>query len=275
MTQITDVTDEEVRSLTQSVLTRYGIDFTCYEPKSLKRRINRILTNFQFSSIHELWIRLLRDREFIYTFMNEVSVGMTSMFRDPVLWKSLKKRLKSEFGQQETLNVWHAGCSTGEEVYSMGILLQETQLHSRTRALATDINQDAIEIARKGSYHKIRMIENENNYREYNAYSDFAKYYDSVGKDAIMKPGIISHAKFSYHNLISDSVVGEYDIIFCRNVMIYFDATAKSILLDKFYQALRPGGYLIIGFYDTMLPIINQAKLTIADEEAKIFSRVG
>ncbi len=273
MGQVIDVTEEEVRSLTQSILTRYGIDFTCYEPKSLRRRIVRILNNFHYQSIHELWVKLLRDRDFIYTFMNEISVGMTSMFRDPILWKNLKRRMVSDFGNHDAINIWHAGCSTGEEVYTMGILLQETSLHKKTKALATDINQDAIQVAQKGLYHKIRMIENENNYKQYNAYSDFAKYYDAFGKEVVMKPEIVSHASFSYHNLISDSVVGKFDVIFCRNVMIYFDTSAKSKLLEKFYNALKPGGYLIIGFYDTMLPVINQAHLTLVDEDAKIFVR--
>jgi chemotaxis protein methyltransferase CheR len=117
------------------------------------------------------------------------------------------------------------------------------------------------------------MIENENNYRAYNAFSDFSKYYTANGKDAAMDASLINHVSFSYHNLITDKAAGTYDIIFCRNVMIYFDHKAKTRLLEKFYNALRPGGYFIIGFYDTMLPVINQRELMMVDEEAKIFMK--
>lgn len=268
-----DVTEEEMNSLTQSILTRYGIDFTCYEPKSLRRRIVRVLSVFNLTSIHELWVRLLHDQNFIFSFMNEISVGMTSMFRDPVLWKNLKRRMVHEFGSSDSLSIWHAGCSTGEEVYSMGILLKETQLDQKTKAIATDINQDAIATAKQGIYHKIKMIENENNYRQYNAFSDFSKYYTTHGKEAAMDSSLINHVSFSYHNLISDRTIGFYDMILCRNVMIYFDNKAKTKLLEKFYNALKPGGYFIVGFYDTMLPVINQNEFKMVDEEAKIFQK--
>src|SRR5690349_18905095 len=108
MGAVVSITDEEVAALTQSILTRYGIDFTCYEPMSLKRRIVRLMSLHSFSSIHELWIRVLRDREFIYSFMNEISVGMTSMFRDPVFWRNFKKLALREFTQVPQLSVWHA-----------------------------------------------------------------------------------------------------------------------------------------------------------------------
>lgn len=269
----TDVSDEEVRSLTQSILLRYGVDFTGYEPKSLRRRIVRILNLYSFGSIFELWSRLLKDPSFIYIFMNEISVGMTSMFRDPILWRTLRQKLKTDYANKDGIRIWHAGCSTGEEVYSMGILFKEVALNTKYTALATDISQESIQTARKGVYHKLKMLENESNYRLYNPAGDFSQYCSTSGQDAVMNHALVDHCDFQYHNLITDPVQGRYDIIFCRNVMIYFDTAAKEKLLDKFYDALKPGGYLIIGFYDTMLSIINQQKLKIADEEAKIFCR--
>jgi len=269
------ITDEEVASLAQSILTRYGIDFTCYEPISLKRRITRLLSIYNFASIQELWIRILRERAFIYTFMNEISVGMTSMFRDPIFWKHLKLHLCKNFATSSQLSIWHAGCSTGEEVYSLGILLSEIEMLSKSVALATDINQDAIEVAKRGVYHKIRMIENERDFKEYNTFGDFSKYYSAVsdGRHVQMNEKLIHHVKFGYQNLISDSVTGKFDLILCRNVMIYFDLQAKKNLLQKFYNALNPGGYFVIGFYDTMLPMIDQKLFTLVDDEAKIFRK--
>jgi chemotaxis protein methyltransferase CheR len=267
-----DASDEEVKSLSQSILVRYGIDFTCYEPKSLRRRVVRILSIFHFNSVHELWLKMLKDRDFIYTFMNEISVGMTSMFRDPVLWKSVRAILQNRTSPDE-LSIWHAGCSTGEEVYTMGIVLTETKQKSKAKAFASDINQDALETARKGIYHKIKMVENENNYKQYNPFGNFGQYYTHVHdtRDATMQPALIDHVNFSYHNLINDTAKGSFDIIFCRNVMIYFDNPAKTKLLDKFYEVLKPGGLFIIGFYDSMTHLMDQDKFTELDQGAKIF----
>jgi chemotaxis protein methyltransferase CheR len=273
MTETVEVTEEEIASLTQSILTRYGIDFTCYEPKSLKRRIIRVMNLFNLSSIHDLWVKFLYDSNFIKIFMNEVSVGMTSMFRDPVLWRNLKKRVNHEFHQLPELSIWHAGCSTGEEVYSMGILLRETNLSHKAKAYCSDFNAAAIEEAKAGIYHKIKMIENESAFREYNKMADFGKYYTPNGKDVQMDLSLIKHARFEYHNLITDAYPTGFDIIFCRNVMIYFDNTAKLKILERFHHSLNPGGYLIIGFFDTMSHLIDNEKFKMVDETAKIFQK--
>lgn len=269
MTDPVDVTDEEVKSIAQSILIRYGIDFTCYEPKSFRRRIIRMLSLHDLTSVHALWVKFLSDPTFIYTFMNGVSVGMTSMFRDPVLWRSLRGQLQNRYGHRDTISIWHAGCSTGEEVYSMGILLREA---ARTAtALATDINQDAIETAKTGTYHKIRMVENENNYREYNPYGNFERYYRKAEKEMTMDPGLINHVSFHYHNLITDPIATTHDIILCRNVMIYFDHAAKAKLLAKFYDSLNPGGLFIVGFYDAPVQMVDEGRFDLIDPDAKIF----
>ncbi|GHN02696.1 chemotaxis protein R [Cytophagales bacterium WSM2-2] len=273
--EVVDVSDEEVKSLAQSILIRYGIDFTCYEPKSFRRRIIRIMNLYNFKSTFELWGKFLHDRNFVFTFMNDISVGMTSMFRDPPFWKTLKGILQRKYSNSREIKIWHAGCSTGEEVYSMGILLKELQMSMKAKAIATDINQEAIAIAKDGLYHKIKMLENERQYAEYNRGSTLSNYFQSDGKMAHMSPELIQHVSFSYHNLVTDPVMETnfYDIIFCRNVMIYFDNSAKEKILSKFYSALKPNGLLIIGFFDTMLPVINQKQFDYEDEEAKIFAK--
>jgi chemotaxis protein methyltransferase CheR len=272
---VTDISAEEMNSLTESILARYGIDFTCYEPKSLRRRIIRALNLFNLASVHELWVRLLSDSKFIQVFTNEISVGMTSMFRDPILWINLKKRISKDYRHRESVSIWHAGCSTGEEVYTLGILLQETYLQDKAKAYATDINMKAIEEAKNGVYTKIKMIENETNYREYNPNKDFPIYFSTSGKDAVMNAQLVSHASFAYHNLITDSFPSGFDMILCRNVMIYFDAAAKTKLLSKFYDAHKPDGYLIVGFFDTMSYLIDTNKFKLVDDEAGIFQKVG
>jgi chemotaxis protein methyltransferase CheR len=273
MADVIEVNDEEIAALAQSILTRYGIDFTCYEPKSLRRRITRVLSLYELNSIHELWKKFLFEPDFIKTFMNEISVGMTSMFRDPVLWKALKRRLNLEFHSRASLSIWHSGCSTGEEVFSMGILLREINLSHKATAHCTDINEAALQEAKSGVYHKIKMIENEASYREFNNRSDFSKYYTPDSKQVQMDLNLIKHAHFEYQNLITDIYPKGFDMIFCRNVMIYFDNAAKLKLIDKFHQSLNPGGYLIIGFFDTMGHLMDNSKFKLVDEAAKIFQK--
>lgn len=268
------VSDEEVKSLTHAILKRHGIDFTCYEAKSLKRRVTRSISVLGFNSIHDIWVKVLREPDFIFQLMNELSVGLTSMFRDPMLWTTLKAQLPDLYGGDSKFNIWHAGCSTGEEVYTMGVLLRELSLVEKTRALATDISLDSIGVARKGEYHKMKVLEFERNYHEYNATGNLNQYYKDMESTAIFDTSLINHVDFRYHNLINDSYTGLFDIIFCRNVMIYFDSAAKTRLMEKFHRSLKPGALFIIGFYDAMTPLLNDRLFRVIDVEARIFQAI-
>lgn len=265
------VTEEEVSALAHAILKRHGIDFTCYEPKSLRRRVIRAISVLGFTSIHEMWVQILKDQNFIHRFMDEVSVGLTAMFRDPILWKTLKNHLPKIYERNGGVDIWHAGCSTGEEVYTMGMVLEETQGLKHSKALATDISLEAINTAKKGEYHKIKLIEYEKNYKEYNVFGNFSKYYTRTESAAQFGSHLINHVDFRYHNLITDECVGKFDIVFCRNVMIYFDNPAKTKLMERFHRVLKPGGLFIIGFYDAVLPMIDTSRFGLVDLDAKIF----
>ena len=139
--------------------------------------------------------------------------------------------------------------------------------------LKPEFNRDAIEEARNGIYHKIKMIENETNFRAVSPFHNFSKYYSTDGKYATMDPVLVKSATFGYQNLITDKFPEGFDIIFCRNVMIYFDNIAKLKLLEKFHVVLNPGGYFIIGFFDTMSHLMDNKKFELVDEEAKIFKK--
>lgn len=268
------ITDEELKALTDAIHQRHGIDFSCYEPKSLTRRVIRALHIFKMNSIHELWGKILKEHSFIYPFMDEISVGLTSMFRDPVLWKKLRSMLNHEYSGKSHLSIWHAGCSTGEEVYTMGIVLHESKYRGRVVARATDISMQAMETAKRGEYYYIKMDDYANNYKQYHPTGTLTHFYTNDGNVARMDTTLIKHVSFDYHNLITDAFEARYDIIFCRNVMIYFDTNAKRKLFDKFHEALSPGGLLIIGFYDAVLPLVDDKKFKVLDIEAKIFSKI-
>lgn len=268
------ISDEELKSLTDAIQQRHGIDFSCYEPKSLKRRVVRALHIFKLNAIHELWIKILKDREFIYPFMDEISVGLTSMFRDPVLWRKMRHFLKHDLLKKNELSIWHAGCSSGEEVYTMGIVLRESGYGKPIKALATDISNQAMETAKKGEYHSMKMEEYDKNYLSFNPGSTLKKYYTEKNSSAFMDTSLIKHVTFEHHNLITGLFTKKFDVIFCRNVMIYFDNQAKQKLFDKFHQSLNPGGLFIIGFYDAVLPLIDPSKFKVIDMDAKIFQKI-
>jgi chemotaxis protein methyltransferase CheR len=268
------LSDEELRSLTDAIQKRHGIDFGCYEPLSLKRRLARSLHVFQMQSVHELWIRILREHAFIYTLMDEISVGLTAMFRDPILWKTIKGLLIDDFARRGDLSIWHAGCSTGEEVFTMGIVLKESKFPSRYSALATDISNNAMDTATRGAYGVEKMQDYENNYLEYNALSTMRRYYEEKGKTIFMDLALTRHVHYAYHNLISGEFTRKFDIIFCRNVMIYFDNNAKRRLFEKFYESLNAGGILVIGFYDAVLPMVDPSRFRVLDMDARIFQKL-
>jgi chemotaxis protein methyltransferase CheR len=268
-----EITFEELNAFTLAVKKRHGIDFTGYEPKSLHRRVMRAISVFGFSGIHELWVNVLRDQTFIHRFMDVISVGLTSMFRDPILWKTMRDRIPAMCDQSDEIKIWHAGCSTGEEVYTMGVVLEETNTVSCTKALATDISMEALDTARKGFYHEVKMPEFERNYKEYNLTGHFEQYYTPSACGACFDNKLIGHADFRYHNLVSEECVGKFDVIFCRNVMIYFDNALKVKMIRQFYESLKPGGLFIIGFFDAIMPVMDTSLFCVDDLDAKIFRR--
>lgn len=270
-----EITDEELNSLTSAIMTRHGIDFTCYEPKSLKRRVTRALSVFKLNSIHDLWLKILHERDFVHLFVNELSVGLTEMFRDPFFWQKLATLLPALIHEKGKIHVWHAGCSSGEEVYTFSILLRELGLEGKVCALATDINTDALQQAKKGKYHQLKFKDYHYNYLKHKSNgTGLSQYYSNDGRYGVMDPKLIKHVSFEKSNLITDTVHKKFDIIFCRNVMIYFDIGAKKLVLEKLYNNLNPDGLLIIGFFDALIPIIDKAKFELFDLSNKIFKKV-
>lgn len=248
------LTKEEIDSFTSVLFKRYGLDFTSYEPQSLNRRLNRVLHVMKVETLHDLWANMLRDKELIYRFMDEISVGLTSMFRDPAMWSGLRTVIYNDYKDKSKVDFWNAGCSTGEEIFTLAIVLKEMNILDKANITATDMNQTAIKVAKSGIYHKIKLLEYEKKYREYNKFGNFSRYFSPQDATHMqMNPELNSAVDYKYHNLITDPITGSFDFIFCRNVMIYFDGAAKTKLMNKFINALKPGGYFIQGYFDSIL----------------------
>ncbi len=267
-----EISTAEINSFTDVLFKKYGLDFTCYEPKSLERRIKRVLHVLKCPSVMDLWLMILKDNSLLQNFMDELSVGLTGMFRDPHMWSTLRSLL-FDYDQSE-ITIWNAGCSTGEEVYTLSIVLQEMNLTEKVKIIASDMNKTALETARNGVYHKIKMADYDKKYLEYNKFGNFQKYYSTHDSSHYkMNSDLIKNVNFKYHNLITDAFIGQFDFVFCRNVMIYFDAISKNEILKKYYSLLKPGGYLILGFYDSLLPIEEKSKYNVELSHLRIFKK--
>lgn len=273
-----EITLEELDALNSAVLARHGIDFTHYEPKSFARRVSRAIEYFGFDSLMGMWTKLLQDRNFMFDFIDQITVGMTSFFRDPKMWKVLKNDILLTMKQDgDPIDVWHAGCSTGEETYSLGIVLDDLKIQDRVTAVATDLNRDSVEYSKKGLYDNLNLRLNNEQFGEYNTFKKLSSYYEPYGeKQYKMNPDLTKHCRYEVGNLVSDNppAPGLFDIVFCRNVLIYFDNTLKVNTLQKFYDCLRPGGFLVIGYFDALLPVIDKSMWEYYNLNAKIFRKI-
>lgn len=271
-----EISDAEMRAIQDAIFKRYGIDFYNYEPKSFKRRIIRLYRKFGFRSSIDLWARALRDPNFIQDFNNEVSVGLTAMFRDPLFWQRLTDILITHYRIGERLRIWHAGCSSGEEVFTMGIVLKKLHLLEKAKAVATDISSNALSLAGKGLINQGHLAEYSKNYCSYAPGESFEDFIVHEQEHFRIRPYLYQHASFQNANLIMDDIkaANEYDLIFCRNVLIYFDNPAKIKVIEKFYQALRPGGFFIVGFFDSVSNLLDNNKFECFDLENRIFRKI-
>lgn len=267
------ITDEELNSINQALLNRYGLDFTDYELSSFKRRVVRIMHKNNFENILQLWRKLLYDAEFASYFKDEISVGLTEMFRNPQVWSYLRDSYFSKFKYNDSISIWHAGCSTGEEYYSMCILLSEINKLNQAEIFVTDLSDKFIKLTQKGEYDLDLLEKYKGNYKLYNTYGFFNLYYTKFEKTGIFKQTIKPKTEFKQHNLVSERMDKRFDIIFCRNVMIYFNDSLKMKVLEMFYENLKPNGVLVIGHFDA-LPQNFNIYFDYLSPELKIFKKI-
>ena len=241
------IQDFEIRVLLDVLYQRYGYDFRSYADASLKRRLLRCLEICKFRYISEIIPRLLHEGFFLEQLVHELTVGVTAMFRDPMIYRALRKHVIPDLQTYSFVNIWHAGCSTGEEVYSMAILLKEVGLYDQARIYATDLDSRAIKTAKKGIYPAERMSEYEENYRQalgQRRLSDYCRIKrDGIKMDAALRKNMV----FSTHNLATDGVFSSMHLILCRNVLIYFSPLLQNRVFDLFLKSLVRGGVLCLG----------------------------
>lgn len=246
------VKDHELEGLIQEVHQVYGYDFSMYSRASFKRRINRICLIDKLTSFAELRYKVLNDADYLKHFVEEITVNVTEMFRDPQFFKALREKIIPQLGTYPLIRIWVAGCSTGEEAYSLAILLKEAGLYQKSLIYATDINPSVLEKARTGVFPLNQMKQYSENYILSGGKEDFSGYYtanyDSVKFDDSLKSKLI----LSTHNLVSDGSFNSFQLIVCRNVLIYFDRKLQERVFNLFDESMDNLGYLALGSKETL-----------------------
>lgn len=246
------IKDEEVEYLIKDVYDMYGYDFSEYSRASFKRRVNRICLIDRFTSFAELRYTILNDPEYLKRFIEEITVNVTEMFRDPQFFKTLREKILPQLGTYPLIRIWVAGCSTGEEAYSMAILLKEANLYQKSLIYGTDLNPSVLETARAGVFPLQQMKLYSENYIQSGGKKDFSDYYaanyDSVKFDKSLQEKLI----LSTHNLVSDSSFNSFQLIICRNVLIYFDRGLQERVFRLFDNSLENLGFLALGAKETI-----------------------
>jgi len=246
------IEDENIDILVNDVFELYGYDFTEYSKASLKRRISRLYTLDKFPSFAELRYKLKSDPGYLKRFVEEITVNVTEMFRDPSFYLALRNEILPKLGTHPYIRIWHAGCSTGEEVYSMAILLKEAGLLSKSIIYATDINPDVLEKARVGIFPIANMKLYSENYIASGGRLDFSSYYSANYDGVKFDEALTKQMVFSAHNLVTDGSFNEFHLIVCRNVLIYFDKQLQDKVFQLFDKSLGKLAYLALGSKETI-----------------------
>ena len=246
------ITDDQVDQLLTDALELYGYDFTNYSKASVKRRINRLFTVDRFPSFAELRYRLRSDAAYLNRFVESISVNVTEMFRDPMFYLALRNIVLPQLATYPYIRIWHAGCATGEEVYSMAILLKEMNLLHKSLLYATDINQEALERAQQGMVPLNSMKLYSENYIRSGGTQAFSDYYSVTYDRAKLNENLKSKMVFAMHNLVSDGSFNEFQLILCRNVLIYFNKDLQDTVIRLFDNSLEKLGFLALGTKETL-----------------------
>jgi chemotaxis protein methyltransferase CheR len=269
------LTDTELDIILNDLLELYGYDFTNYSKASLKRRITMLISNDRFPSFAEFRFKLRHERDYFNRFIEKVTVNVTEMFRDISFYKTLRNDIIPVLATWPMIRIWHAGCSTGEEVYSVAILLQEANLLHKSLLYATDINPAVLEKVRGGIFPLSQMKQYSENYILSGGRKDFSSYYTAKYNAAKFDSSLGKKIVLATHNLVSDSSFNEFQLIMCRNVMIYFDKPLQDRVLHLFYDSLEMLGYLALGSKESLKFTDINKHFTQHENREKIWRKIS
>lgn len=244
--------DIEVMLLLEAIYLKYGYDFRNYTKTSIKRRIHQRLISSNLANISAMQHQLLTNKVFFETILHDFSIQVTEMFRNPLFYVALRNHVIPVLRTYPYIKIWHAGCASGEEVYSMAILLKEEGLLDKTLIYATDINELVLKKAKDGIYSLDKIKEFTQNYQKAGGMKSFSNYYTAKYDAVIMKKELKKNLIFAQHNLATDHDFGEMNLIMCRNVLIYFDDSLENRVFRLFTDSLIRQGFLCLGSKESM-----------------------
>jgi chemotaxis protein methyltransferase CheR len=263
----------EYNELLSSIRFIYGYDFTDYAESSVKRRIIHFMDNKGLDTLDNLGKLLLKDERFFEEFVQGLSITVTEMFRDPTFYKSVREKVLKRLATYPVVKIWLAGCATGEEAYSIAILLKEEGLLGRSIIYATDINQKSLQAAKQGVYSLEVMKTYTTNYLNAGGKNDFSEYYTAKYNSALFEKSLSQNILFSPHNLATDKSFNEFQLIICRNVLMYFNQYLQNKVVGLFYDSLCPFGFLGLGDKESLLFSGQKEKFEEIDKKEKIYMK--
>jgi chemotaxis protein methyltransferase CheR len=264
----------EIDLLLEGIFRRYGFDFREYAPASLKRRLWRRVHGEGLASLSALQERVLHDSACMERLLLDLSINVTAMYRDPSFYAAFRERVVPLLRTYPFSRVWNAGCSTGEEVYSIAILLHEEGVYDKTRIYATDINDSVLERARAGIFPLDKMQEYTQNYIASGGKRSFSEYYIAGYDGAAFSPSLTENVVFAQHNLVSDRSFNEFHVIICRNVMIYFDKPLQDRVHQLFYDSLATFGVLALGHKESIRFTPHDSAYEELDGEERLYRKI-
>jgi len=259
--------------LLDAIFQRYGYEFRHYNKPTLRRRIRMVMEHLNLTNISDLIPKILYDIRSFERLIFSFSITVTEMFRDPGFYKSIRDQILPYLRTYPVLKIWHAGCATGEEAYSLAILLKEEGLYDRSTIFATDYNDIALRKAKAGIYPISFLKTYTANYQASGGKEEFSKYYHAQYDSVILDQSLREKITFANHNLVIDGVFGEMNLIFCRNVLIYFDSQLQDRVLKLFRDSLVHKGYLCLGNKENIRFSSVADSFSVINQEEKVFRK--
>ncbi len=265
--------DLEIDLFLEAIFRHYGYDFRNYNRAHVKRRIIHRQQTLGLSSVSELQHRVLHEKDFIEHILRDLSINVTEMYRDPAFYLAMRKEVFPLLRTWPYIKIWHAGCSTGEEVYSFAIMLKEEGLYDRCQIYATDFNPLVIETAKKGIYPISHIKDYTYNYQQAGGLQSFSDYYIAKYSSALLDQSLKQNIVFAEHNLVTDSIFAEVQLILCRNVLIYFNKELQNKVVQIFKDSLVKGGFLGLGSKENLMFTDVYEAFEVVDPKEKIYKK--
>lgn len=263
----------EVDLFLRAIYERYGYDFRNYTEATIKRRVKHLLAQTGERRVSDMIPELLHDQDYFHNIVQYFSITVTEMFRDPEFYKSLRQNVIPYLKTYPFIKIWHAGCATGEEAYSLAIILKEEGLYDRATIFATDFNDLALEKARQGIYPLSYIRSYTANYQKSGGKESFGEYYHAQYDSVILDQALKERITFANHNLVTDGVFGQMHLILCRNVLIYFNRDLQDYVIRLFHESLVRNGFLGLGTKESLRFLEGNKKFRPIDLNVKIYQK--